>query len=115
MCHEAQQEASTYVTLMGYGGKSDLGARAYATAGCNGFLQVRIHIESDAGKMDSYFPYQVAQDYARLGDTEKAFYWLNRCFQEGAGMNFVKFDPAFDSLHSDPRFADLLRRMGLPN
>jgi TolB-like protein/Tfp pilus assembly protein PilF len=115
MCHEAQQEASTYMTLMGLGDKSQPGARAYATAGCNGFLRLRIDIESDAGKMDFYFPYQVAQDYARMGDREKAFYWLNRCHQEGAGMNFARFDPAFDSLHSDPRFADLLRRMGLPN
>jgi hypothetical protein len=100
---------------MEYGQISNLGARQYATAGCNGFLKLRTDIESDAGKMDFYFPYQVAQDYARLGDKEKAFDWLNRCFEEGAGMNFVRFDPAFDSLHSDSRFADLLRRMGLPN
>lgn len=115
MCHEALQEASTYMTLMGFGDKSHSGERAYATAGCNGFLRLRIDIESDAGKMDFYFPYQVAQDYARMGDKEKAFYWLNRCYQEGAGMNFVKFDPAFDGLHSDQRFADLLRRVGIPN
>ena len=115
MCHEAQQEASTYMTLMGFAEKADPGARAYAAAGCSGFLKLRIDIESDARKMDLYYPYQVAEDYARLGDKQKAFYWLNRCFEEGAGMNFVKFEPAFDSLHSDPRFADLLRRMGLPN
>jgi serine/threonine protein kinase/Tfp pilus assembly protein PilF len=115
MCHEAQQEASSYMTLMGFAEQASSGKRAYDTAGCKGFLQIRIHVQSDAGKMEFYFPYQVAEDYARLGDKEAAFTWLHRCFEERAGMNFVKFDPAFDSLHSDPRFADLLRRMGLPN
>lgn len=54
-------------------------------------------------------------DYGRLGDKDQAFLWLNRCYEEGAGMNFVKFDPAFDNVRSDSRFADLLRRMGFPN
>jgi tetratricopeptide (TPR) repeat protein len=115
MCHEGQQEASNYMTLMGFADKADPGARAYATAGCNGFLRLRIQTESDAGQMDFYYPSQVAEDYARMGDKDAAFAWLDRCYQEGAGINFVKFNPAFDGLHSDPRFADLLRRMGLPN
>ena len=65
--------------------------------------------------MVNYYPYQVAQDYARLGDKEEALYWLDRCYYEGVGMNFVKVDSVFDNLHSEPRFAGLLKRMGFPD
>ena len=115
MCEQAMQEATTYITLMGY---PEVGANArhvYASSGCKGFLLTRIRAQSDSANMEFYYPYQVAEDYARLGDKEKALLWLERCYSEGVGMNFVKFDPAFDSLHSDPRFVDLIKRMGFPN
>jgi len=114
MCEQVQQSASTYMTLMGFPKEAASGKSAFSESGCKGFLRIRIAIQNDSTKMEYYYPYQVAQDYARLGDKEKAFFWLDRCYQEGAGMNFVKIDPAFDSLHSDPRFADLVRRVGLP-
>ena len=43
-----------------------------------------------------------------------AFVWLDRAYKERAGLLFVKVDPAFDSLRSDPRFGDLLHRIGFP-
>jgi TolB-like protein len=60
-------------------------------------------------------PYSVATIYAILHDREQAFRWLERAYQQRyrAVLN-VKVDPFFDSLHGDPRFADLLRRIGLP-
>jgi len=65
-----------------------------------------------------YFPAMgVASAYARVGDKENAFKWLDKSFQdrEGQDITLVRWLPDFKSLHTDPRFADLLRRMGLPN
>ena len=59
-------------------------------------------------------PAQLAQAYAVLGNTEEAFRFLFRHAEERNGLNYVKTDPRFDSLHSDPRWQLLLRRMNLP-
>jgi TolB-like protein/DNA-binding winged helix-turn-helix (wHTH) protein/Tfp pilus assembly protein PilF len=50
-----------------------------------------------------------------LGDKDKAFEYLEKAYSERAiAMISLKIEPAFDPLRSDPRFADLLRRMGFP-
>jgi TolB-like protein/DNA-binding winged helix-turn-helix (wHTH) protein/tetratricopeptide (TPR) repeat protein len=52
--------------------------------------------------------------YLGLGDNEQAFVWLERGFEEQSGiMPLLKSHPHFDPIRSDPRFADLLRRVGL--
>jgi hypothetical protein len=56
----------------------------------------------------------VALDYARLGDKDKAFLWLEKCYADRAGLYDLNVEPALDSLHSDLRFADLVRRIGFP-
>jgi tetratricopeptide (TPR) repeat protein len=57
----------------------------------------------------------VAAIYAGLGDRDSALGQLNKAYEErSSGIPFVKVDPFFESLHSDTRFADLLRRIGLP-
>jgi tetratricopeptide (TPR) repeat protein len=56
----------------------------------------------------------IALVYAALGDKDKAFSWLEKAYQERAGaLATLKTEPALDSLRSDPRFDDLLRRIGL--
>jgi len=53
--------------------------------------------------------------YAGLGDKDQAFLWLEKAYEERAfQMQWLGVEPRWDSLHSDPRFADLKRRMGLP-
>jgi len=54
--------------------------------------------------------------YARLGNREEAFAWLDRAYRERSSFGFMtlKVEPQLDSLRADPRFADLLRRLGLP-
>ena len=50
-----------------------------------------------------------------LGDKNQAFQLLDRCYEERSPwLVWLKTDPALDPLRSDPRYADLLRRMGLP-
>ncbi len=72
------------------------------------------------GQMDDqakqrYVPaYGFAMVYAGLGDKDQALQWLERSLQDRAwDILFVKVDPRFDNLHTDPRFADLVRRVGL--
>jgi serine/threonine protein kinase len=60
-------------------------------------------------------PMEVALVYAGLRDTRAAFVWLQKAYEERAGLPlFLKMDPAFDSLRSDPRYQQLLSRIGLP-
>ncbi len=57
---------------------------------------------------------EIAANYALLGQKETAFQWLNMAFEEGdAWLLYLKVDPNFEALRSDPRFNDLVRRLGL--
>ncbi len=54
----------------------------------------------------------IALIYAGLGETDKAFTWLETAYNERElGFNWLN-DPSFDGLHSDPLYADLVRRTG---
>jgi hypothetical protein len=60
-------------------------------------------------------PTNIAVSYALAGDRNKAFEYLEKAYaeQDSELMACIRF-PAFDLLHSDPRYADLMRRLGLP-
>ena len=59
--------------------------------------------------------YQIAEVYARWGDKDAAFHWLDRAEQQrDGGMTLMKVDLLLKSLHGDPRFSALLRKMNLP-
>ena len=59
--------------------------------------------------------YSVAMVYAELGEKDQALNWLEKGYKERATkMVFLKIDPFFDNLRSDPRFVELVRRVGLP-
>jgi TolB-like protein/DNA-binding winged helix-turn-helix (wHTH) protein len=95
--------------------------RAFVTSGYPGALrQWAAELEHLRAKKQAYFPGVLAKVYAALGDKERAFYWLEQgCdsrYLAGSDpiLQFLKVDPGFTSLRSDPRFKDLLRRMGLP-
>ena len=59
-------------------------------------------------------PAAVASVYIGLGHKDQAFFWLEKAYQEHSYyMAYLKVFPLVDSLRSDPRFEDLLRRIGL--
>jgi hypothetical protein len=52
--------------------------------------------------------------YLGLGENDEAFAWLEQAYKEQSNMlQFVKVHPFFDSIRGDPRFVDLVRRVGL--
>ncbi len=58
---------------------------------------------------------KVATVYAALGDKEQAFVWLEKAFAlHAGGLQYLKTDPFWDDMRPDPRFQDLMRRVGLP-
>lgn len=59
--------------------------------------------------------YQIAEVYAWRGQTDLAFEWLQRAHaQHDGGLEQIKADPLLGGLHADPRFAALLKKLGLP-
>ncbi len=61
-------------------------------------------------------PLFIAGIYAGLGERDQAFAWLEKAYQERPpSMTLIGVEPVFDSLRSDPRFVDLVRRVGLPS
>ena len=55
-----------------------------------------------------------AQAWAQLGETNKAFALMEQAYaKRGYGVRYLKVDPNLDPLRSDPRFEQLLQRVGL--
>jgi tetratricopeptide (TPR) repeat protein len=93
--------------------------QAFKTGGEKRFWQKHLELTLQALNRpgnDFVAASDVASAYALAGDKGKAFEWLYKAYEERDGMDIalLKCDPGFKSLRGDPRFADLLRRMGLP-
>jgi TolB-like protein/tetratricopeptide (TPR) repeat protein len=87
--------------------------QSYRQNGYAGALSRAIEIGSNTS-VEDYDPYLAAKGYMLLGDKDHALVWLNKAAEAHSQILFIKFDPYWDSIRSDPRYADLLRRMGLP-
>ncbi len=88
--------------------------RAYAHAGQRQDA-LRLLAELKKRRQASYVPAAAfVNAYLGLGDNEQAFAWLERAFQEQSEiLTYAKVHPYFDPLRDDPRFVDLVRRVGL--
>jgi hypothetical protein len=68
----------------------------------------------------AFAPENMAYAHLASGDKDRAFYWLEQAYlhrdvvSTDWGLMIIKEDRLFDPLRTDPRFADLLRRVGLP-
>lgn len=70
---------------------------------------------NDSSKRRYVSPYDLALIHIGLGDNDRAFEMLERAYQErSSALSWLKVDPRLDPLRSDPRFANLMSRVGLP-
>ena len=88
-------------------------ARAYVAAGkINEAVKLLSDLEKSSNASFTNAP-QIALIYASMGDNEQAMNWLERAYEERFNPSIL-LRSGFRPLRSDPRFEDLLRRVGLP-
>jgi tetratricopeptide (TPR) repeat protein len=100
------------------GGTSDLAQAmkvAYGYGGYKSALRARLKHNQDRRSAGSYVPdSDFAWTYAALGDKDLALQALEKAFAEREQMAWLNVHPKWDPIRGDPRFQDLLRRVGLP-
>jgi TolB-like protein/Tfp pilus assembly protein PilF len=90
---------------------------AYAVSGKRAEAQKVLDYLNSLSAHSYVAPYNVAVVYAGLGENDAAFAWLNRAFADRSYILslYLTTDARLDRLHSDPRFDELRRRIGLPS
>lgn len=89
---------------------------AYAIAGRKKEAKRVLEELIERSKRSYVCPYNIAEVFVGLGEKQQAMAWLEKGLDDrsaSAFMTFLNDDPELDSLHSDPRFTDLVRRIGL--
>ncbi len=88
--------------------------QAVKAEGVRGYWRKALEYEMEWYERGLTTPFYVAAVYAELGDKDKAFEWLEKAYVTHAfDLANLKTNRRFRSLHSDPRFHDLVRRIGL--
>ncbi len=89
--------------------------RAYQAEGWKGYYRKLLDRLLERAKREYVVPSDIADCYALVGNKEQAFRYLDKAYAErDIWITWIKVEHDYDVLHSDPRYADLLRRMGLP-
>ena len=116
MWEEAIKEMQTAASLSGDSMliKAQLG-HAYASSGRISEAERILAELLESSRQRRVSPYYIAMVYAGLDDKDQAFAWLEKAYEERSRRLWaLQVVPTWENLRSDSRFADLLRRMGLP-
>jgi tetratricopeptide (TPR) repeat protein len=90
-------------------------AHAYAVSGHRADARMLLAQLLKRSKQKYVSAYDLAVVYAGFGDRDEAFQWLDKAFDERSSfLVHIRWDPRLDGLHSDHRFQELVRRIGLP-
>jgi TolB-like protein/Tfp pilus assembly protein PilF len=121
MHKESVQELEKGLALFGFPEIAARVHRAFASSGYKAaMLEAAKQFEHLQATDKVFFPMTIAQLYAGIGDKDRAFYWLEQAYEHrdwiggDFGLELVRLEPMLDALRSDPRFDDLMRRVGLP-
>jgi TolB-like protein/Tfp pilus assembly protein PilF len=101
--------------LQGHEARATELMRTFEKSGYKGYLSKDAQYnEAEGNRYRGGLAPSAAADYAMLGEKDAAFAALDKAFVRRAGVVDIKVDPRLDNIRSDPRYADLLRRIGLP-
>jgi tetratricopeptide (TPR) repeat protein len=119
MQREAIAELETELRIAGDSENSEAVRATYQKSGYSAALRnlylSRLNQYRIAASAMYISPLIVADLYTLLDDNNEAFKWLDKAYEERSSkLTDLKIDPDFDNLHSDPRFAKLASRIGLP-
>ncbi len=114
MYREAVGERQKVLTLSG---NPDLAAAIgedYRKSGYTGVLQSSLEGLEEVSKQRYVSPYNIARIHARLQEKDQTVTWVEQAFNErDSQLTYLKVEPAFDEIRSDPRFHDWLQRLGM--
>ena len=102
------------ITELTKSGALDKLGYAYALSGNKAKAREILRRLNEDSKSHYVSPVSQARVLTGLGKNEEAISWLEKGERENAAMNHLKVDPEFTPLHSNPRFQQLLKRMGFP-
>jgi TolB-like protein/Tfp pilus assembly protein PilF len=95
-------------------GLAELGY-AYAMSGRKDEARKVLEELKERSKQEYIMPIYFAWIYLGLGEKDQTFEWLEKAYEERSGfLNWLKVGPYYDSLRSDPRFTEMLKKVGLP-
>jgi hypothetical protein len=120
MYKEAVQQLARTWVLYGLQEAAAKLQQAFAASGYKGAMRkLAEEMEHLHAAKQVFMPINVAAFYAAAGDKDRAFYWLEQAYKHrgqafGIPMLFLNREPELEPLRSDPRYKDLLRRVGLP-
>ena len=94
---------------------ADAMGRGFRSAGWNGSLASAISVLEARRRTGYVSPFTIARLYADMGEKDKAFDWLDTAWREHDRLLLgLNVSPGLDNVRSDPRFAELVRKVGLP-
>jgi TolB-like protein/DNA-binding winged helix-turn-helix (wHTH) protein len=109
------QETDQQLRLQGRVPYADSLVGAYASGGYRAWLEAQLVELKQQSEKRRVSPFEFAEAYAALRDADRTMHYLELGYQERtADIVRIQLNPAYDYLHLDPRYRDLVRRVGLP-
>ncbi|HXM20813.1 MAG TPA: protein kinase [Terriglobales bacterium] len=118
--HLGNQDASVadWAMEMKKGGRlewAEAFVAGYRRAKLKGACTALLEVLKNEKQREYISPNDIARLYGLMGDRDHTFEWLEKAYAERSGrLEYIKIEVFLEPFHSDPRYIDLLKRMGLP-
>jgi eukaryotic-like serine/threonine-protein kinase len=112
MCPESFEASVRTEEVLGHSQNAAMLRKAYDSSGCPGMLKRQLEFDSDPANPD-YYPMAAGIIAAVLGQKDLAFKFIEKAYETKQGIAWLKVEPQLDNIRSDPRYAEMLKRIGL--